>query len=477
MTRKNSTAAHSDAQLVERSLTGDRDAFARIVERYQSLVCSITYNATGSLSMSEDLAQETFFAAWKQLSTLREPSLLRSWLCGITRFLVGKELRRRGHEPVHAAQALDAIPDAASPEPSPAAQAVSREEEAILWRALERIPEIYREPLILFYREQESVERVAAALELSEDAVKQRLSRGRKLLHEEVIGFVEGTLSRSAPDQAFSDTVLAMLPAAPVATAGAGIASKGASAAKSGLLGSLLLPFVGIAGGIMANVLIARSAATARERRALRSAFAVLWAFVLGWCVGGQFTVQVLRRHWEWSDQTNYAVMVGFWWFSAMALATWIIVMFRRFKAIFRHSGDEAGVPPAARAPLKLGIRIAVVTGLYLSCFSWMIMLAWRAHDHLSLGIIGGTMAVLGVRHFLQLGTGTMRSIRHMALAFGIILVILNCRLDVWLAASRGTDLADIHRLMPLWVVPSATATLLIWAGIVWAATRPQKPA
>ena len=57
------------------------------------------------------------------------------------------------------------------------AQAISREEEAILWRSLERIPKNYREPLILFYREHESVERVAQVLELSEDAVRQRLSR------------------------------------------------------------------------------------------------------------------------------------------------------------------------------------------------------------------------------------------------------------------------------------------------------------
>src|ERR1051326_1920483 len=49
-------AANNDAQLVEWSLTGDRDAFRQIVERYKSLVCSITYNATGSLTLSEDLA-------------------------------------------------------------------------------------------------------------------------------------------------------------------------------------------------------------------------------------------------------------------------------------------------------------------------------------------------------------------------------------------------------------------------------------
>ena len=56
-------SGNSDAQLVEWTLAGDRAAFATIVKRYQSLVCSIAYNATGSLSLSEDLAQEAFFAA------------------------------------------------------------------------------------------------------------------------------------------------------------------------------------------------------------------------------------------------------------------------------------------------------------------------------------------------------------------------------------------------------------------------------
>jgi hypothetical protein len=57
-----------DAELVARSLTGNRDAFGLIVSRYQSLVCSIAYSATGCLSRSEDLAQETFLTAWKQLT-------------------------------------------------------------------------------------------------------------------------------------------------------------------------------------------------------------------------------------------------------------------------------------------------------------------------------------------------------------------------------------------------------------------------
>ena len=226
-----SAAAHNDAELVSESLSGNRDAFGQIVAQYQSLICSLAYSATGSLSQSEDLAQETFLAAWKQLADLREPEKLRAWLCGIARNLINYSLRRQGREPSHAAEPLETVEEPPSLEPLPPDQAIGREEEAILWRSLERIPEIYREPLVLFYREHQSIEAVAQDLELSEDAVKQRLSRGRKLLHEQVLAFVEGALERTNPDRAFTAGVLAALPAL---AAAAKSATAGATAAKSG---------------------------------------------------------------------------------------------------------------------------------------------------------------------------------------------------------------------------------------------------
>jgi RNA polymerase sigma factor (sigma-70 family) len=244
----------SDAQLIEWSLTGDREAFGRIVQRYQSLVCSITYGATGNLTLSEDIAQETFITAWRQLTALNDATKLRAWLCGIARNLVNNSLRRGQREPAHAAEPLDAIHELQATEPSPSAQAVSHEEEAILWRTLEQIPATYREPLILFYREHQSVERVAQELELSQDAVKQRLSRGRAMLAEQVAAFVESTLQRTTPGQAFTLGVLAALPSltisAKAATIGA-TAAKGSAAAKaaaatglfSAILGTLLIFF------------------------------------------------------------------------------------------------------------------------------------------------------------------------------------------------------------------------------------------
>jgi RNA polymerase sigma factor (sigma-70 family) len=83
-----SCAAQNDAKLVSATLAGDRDAFGQIVTRYQSLICSLAYSATGSLGQSEDLAQETFITAWRQLRELRDPEKLRSWLCGIARNLI-----------------------------------------------------------------------------------------------------------------------------------------------------------------------------------------------------------------------------------------------------------------------------------------------------------------------------------------------------------------------------------------------------
>jgi RNA polymerase sigma factor (sigma-70 family) len=226
------TADCDDTALVNASLDGDRDAFAEIVTRYQSLVSSVAYSATGNLTQSEDIAQETFVTAWKHLESLREPGKLRSWLCGIVRRVTANARRHQQREPAQNAAPLEFAGETPAPEAIPVERAITREEEAILWRSLEQIPENYREPLILFYRENQSVEKVAQSLELSEPAVRQRLSRGRKLLEERVAAFVEGALRQSAPGRCFTQGVLGALPAQMAAV---GSASATVTAAKGGV--------------------------------------------------------------------------------------------------------------------------------------------------------------------------------------------------------------------------------------------------
>jgi len=212
--------------------------------------------------------------AWRRLRELREPAKLRAWLCGIARNLVNDALRRSRREPAHTADPIDVAGDLLSPEPPPVEQVISREEEAILWRSLERIPELYREPLILFYREQQSVRQVAAELDLSEDAVKQRLSRGRAMLQEQVTAFVEGALRRYGPSPAFTLGVLAALPAFTVSATAATVgttALKGSAvaeaAAVTGLAGAFLGSLLGILGGYVGAKASIEHAKSPRERR------------------------------------------------------------------------------------------------------------------------------------------------------------------------------------------------------------------
>ena len=472
----------NDAELVSRALGGDRDAFNQIVRRHQILICSLAYSRIGHLGMSEDVAQETFITAWKHLRLLREPAKLRAWLCGIVRNRIQKCLQREGRQPVHFAEPLEAADDSPAHEELPSEQTIGREEEAILWRSLERIPETYREPLILFYREHQSVELVAKALDLTEDAVKQRLSRGRKLLQEEVQAFVEDTLRRTAPGQAFSGAVLAALPltVGSAATAGVGAGAKGTVAAKSGLLGAWLAPLLGVVGGITAHWLIVRAAPTDREHRLKKVAFTGLWIFVLAWCVAGQLAMQALGKQLEWSDRTVFMVMTGFWWFYAIVVATLSIVTFRRVLALRQQSEATGEIPRPGRTPLKPGARVVLVAGLYLACFWWLIGLAWQAHDAMWASIITCVMVALGVCNYFQPGARTGAAVTravagHLTLAWAVILVILNLRLDTWEASLHGMDLAAMHRLLPVWTIPLLTLALLIWVGVILALTKPKR--
>jgi len=276
-----------DAELVAESLEGNRDAFRQIVERYQTLISSLAYCATGNINQSEDLAQETFVRAWQELEKLREPAKLRPWLCSITRFLVSTEFRRQGRQPAYAAESLEAVFDWASPEPLPSDHVIGEEEKAILWRSLERIPEIYRETLVLFYREQESIETVARNLGLTEDAVKQRLSRGRKMLQEQFLAFVTSALKQTAPGKAFTLGVIAALPllatTAKGATAGAA-ATKGGTVAKvTGLLQTALKVIIPIglfvSLGSWIGYIMGRDAAGQSQRQ--RNSVARFWGVLV----------------------------------------------------------------------------------------------------------------------------------------------------------------------------------------------------
>lgn len=282
-----------------------------------------------------------FVTAWRDLRQLREPSKLRSWLCGIARRLSANTLRREQREPLADAVELDVEQDAAMPDP--AEHAIAREEEAILWRSLEQIPETYREPLILFYREGESVQKVAAALDLTEDAAKQRLSRGRKLLQEQVASFVEATLRQSTPGRTFTLGVMAALPLMTTSAAAATIgttAAKGTAAATGAsflaVLGAILGPVLGCLGAWMGFKANLESAESERERRFVIKHTRLMIAIMVGF-LAFMFAALAYRA-------ANPGVMIGLQAIAVLVYVAVILALVFRFNAAQRRIRREEAV-------------------------------------------------------------------------------------------------------------------------------------
>lgn len=341
-TRMTPVATSGDAALVSASLSGNREAFGEIVSRYQSLVCSLAYSATGSLSHSEDLAQETFLAAWKHLSELREPAKLRAWLCGIARNHINNSLRSQVREPSHCAAALDEITESRSPELSPVERAISQEEAEILWRSLERIPETYRVPLVLFYREHQSIEAVAQNLELEENAVRQRLSRGRKLLQEEVLSFVEVALAKTSPGKTFTLAVVATLPVAVTSATAASVgvaATKGVAVAKSTFT-------LGALGGLMAMLganLFSWKTAVDDSKSPRERKFVVRMAWY-------QITLFVL------------SLVVGIYWISKLSTRPWVFGLALVLLIVVNVANGVLALPYMVRRRMEIGMEEGTLT-------------------------------------------------------------------------------------------------------------------
>lgn len=222
------TLNSSDYDLIQASQSGDQAAFGQLVTRYQSLICSVAYNRCGDIASSEDLAQEAFVQAWKKLNDLKEVTNFKSWLCTIVRNLANRSHTRQASKPIAKAASLDSVAEVAEAADNPVTSVLEAEQQQLVWNALSQIPDNYREPMILFYREEQSVSRVAEALDLTMDTVKQRLSRGRKMLQAQMVDTVEKTLSESKPSNKFAGAVLISLGGGGKATVAGGV-SKAAS--------------------------------------------------------------------------------------------------------------------------------------------------------------------------------------------------------------------------------------------------------
>lgn len=342
----------NEAQLIERSRTGDTDAFGDLVSRYQSLICAVTFSRCGDFQRSQELAQETFVAAWQNLRSLQEPSKFKSWLCGIARNLSLGAVRKAAKEPAEGAAEIDleGPMETATGESEPDALCMAAEEGAVVWRALEGLPENYREPMVLYYREEQSVARVAEALDLSADAVKQRLARGRGLLKSRMATVVESALLATRPGPAFTVAVVTALPVLAPSTASAAIlatTAKGTVGTKAALGVSWWGPFLGGAVGVLGAWIGWKSSMKQCQSEAERQELKRMALWGLG--VMALFGALIVAMVWKWGNEMPVLPLLGVILTYVIALLGLIAYWVPRMNRVRR---EHAPVPERDAVPL-----------------------------------------------------------------------------------------------------------------------------
>lgn len=163
--------AREDGDLVRAARAGDESAFTRLYDRYARVVHGVLLARVARQEV-EDLVQDVFLSAWKRLDDLRDPAAFGGWIAMIARNRA-TDSHRRATEFVELPADLQ----------SPGAVSTAAEANAAL-AAIRRLPEAYRETLMLRLVEGLTGPEIAERTGLTPASVRVNLHRGMKILRD-----------------------------------------------------------------------------------------------------------------------------------------------------------------------------------------------------------------------------------------------------------------------------------------------------
>lgn len=161
----------SEEDLVAASRDGDRRAYATLVRRHAKRVYAVCVGVLGSDADVEDVFQETFVKGMTKINTLRDNKQFAGWILQIARNLCRDHSRKRRRRQKLLQQ-------------RPSRHGASPGEFSELHIALEKLPEKHRVPLMLFYFDGKSTEKLAEELNVSKAGACTRLFRARNELRK-----------------------------------------------------------------------------------------------------------------------------------------------------------------------------------------------------------------------------------------------------------------------------------------------------
>ena len=181
---------HSDDKLVQLTLEGDHDAFAALVEKYQSQIHALAWRKIGDFHTAEDITQEVFLTAYQKLATLTHPDRFAKWLYVIANNLCVTWLRKQAAQPQ--LQSLTSTNPEELAELCYAEYVAEQQEEkgkeshhALIQKLLDKLREADRTVIRLYYLAEMTCEEISKFLGVSQNTIKSRLSRARKRLKKQ----------------------------------------------------------------------------------------------------------------------------------------------------------------------------------------------------------------------------------------------------------------------------------------------------
>jgi RNA polymerase sigma-70 factor (ECF subfamily) len=188
-----------EAECIRRILAGEKHLFHELIRPCERGVFFLLLSLLRNETEAEDAAQETAIKAYQNLHNFRGDSQFRTWVLSIAR---NEGLGRLRKAATRREESLDAGLDEQTGDYTPAiltswrevpSQALEQKElGSILRKAIQGLPEIYRNVVLLRDIEEMDIKETAAALGIAEGAVKVRLHRARALLQRDLAPKLKG---------------------------------------------------------------------------------------------------------------------------------------------------------------------------------------------------------------------------------------------------------------------------------------------
>jgi RNA polymerase sigma factor (sigma-70 family) len=225
----------TDGELLRRfSALGDEEAFTALVRRHGPMVLQVCRRLLHDVHAAEDVFQAVFLVLARRPETVRKPEAVGSWLHGVAFRLArrarAEAARRHFHETRHAAR----------PPSDPLAEVSGRELLAVLDDELNRLPDVYRGPLVLCCLQGRTRDEAAQQLGWALRTLERRLERGRAILHARlarrgltVAALLSATLLLAPPARALPAGLLAATVKAARAFAAHAVLLPGAVSARA----------------------------------------------------------------------------------------------------------------------------------------------------------------------------------------------------------------------------------------------------